>query len=163
MNKVTLASGEIFDEASFFGFEYGYFVAAGFSYFLAKYRGASNQASSGSGRPGGSDGASNEGGVSGVIRVTPGSSLAGERLTLTVVLDANGHLPLPPTQIRPSGVLIGNSRLTAIARPTRTSTRGTMRIPIDTEKGKKDVTVVFPEPSGRGEIRFVGKDLFEVE
>ena len=103
--------------------------------------------------------ASNGGGVSGGIRTIPGSSLAGERLTLTVALDANGHPPLPPTQIRPSGVLVGNLRLTAIARPNRTSVRGTMRIPIDTEKGKKDVTVVFPGPPGRGEIRFVGEDL----
>ena len=67
-----------------------------------------------------------------------------------------GHPPLPPPQIRPSGVLVGNLRLTAIARPNRTSVRGTMRIPIDTEKGKKDVTVVFPGPPGRGEIRSWG-------
>ena len=73
------------------------------------------------------------------------------------------HPPLTPPQIRPSGVFVGNLRLTAIARPNRTSVRGTMRIPIDTEKGKKDVTVVFPGPPGRGEIRFVGEDLFEVE
>ena len=163
MTRVTLASGKIFDEASFFGFEYGYFVTARFPCFLSKYRGTPNLASSGNGRQGGGDGASNGGGVSGVIRTTPGSSLAGERLTLTVALDANGHPPLPPTQIRPSGVLVGNLRLTAIARPNRTSVRGTMRIPIDTEKGKKDVTVVFPGPPGRGEIRFVGEDFFEVE
>ena len=37
--KIGLASGETFDEASFFGFEYAYFVTGEFPYFIAKYRG----------------------------------------------------------------------------------------------------------------------------
>ena len=39
MVKIGLASGETFDEASFFGFEYAYFVTGEFPYFIAKYRG----------------------------------------------------------------------------------------------------------------------------
>ena len=45
--KVTLASGGIFDEASFFGFEYGYFGTAEFPYFLANYRDTPNRAGGG--------------------------------------------------------------------------------------------------------------------
>ena len=159
--KVTLASGSTFDEASFFGFDYGYFVTAEFPYFLAKYHGTPN-AAGGGGQPGGGGGPP-DGGGGGVTRVTPDSGSAGERLTVIVTLNGNAHPPLPPTQIRPSRVSIGNMRLTGLARTSRTSIRGTLRIPANAAKGKKDVTVVFPGPPGRGDVSFAGSDLFEVK
>ena len=152
--KVELASGATFDEASFFGFDYGYFVTAEFPYFLAKYHGAPNAAGGGGGgQPGGG----------GVIRVTPESGLAGKRLTVTVTLNGNAQPPLPPMQIRPSAVMIGEMNLTGLSRTSRTSIRGSLRIPANAAKGKKDVTVVFPGPPGRGDVSFAGSDLFEVE
>lgn len=54
-------------------------------------------------------------------------------------------------------------RLTGLSRTSRTSIRGTLRIPANAEKGKRDVTVVFPGPPGRGDVRFAGSDLFEVK
>ena len=53
--------------------------------------------------------------------------------------------------------------LTGLSRTSRTSIRGTLRIPANAAKGKKDVTVVFPGPPGRGNVSFAGSDLFEVE
>ena len=161
LGKVELASGATFDEASFFGFDYGYFVTAEFPYFLAKYHGTPN-AAGGGGQPGGGGGPP-DGGGGGVTRVTPDSGSAGERLTVIVTLNGNAHPPLPPTQIRPSRVSIGNMRLTGLARTSRTSIRGTLRIPANAAKGKKDVTVVFPGPPGRGDVSFAGSDLFEVK
>ena len=160
--KVKLASGATFDEAAFFGFDYGYFVTAEFPYFLAKYRGTPNRAGGGGGQPGGGGGPP-DGGGGGVTRVTPDSGSAGERLTVTVTLNGNAHPPLPPTQIRPSRVSIGNMRLTGLARTSRTSIRGTLRIPANAAKGKKDVIVVFPGLPGRGDVSFAGSDLFEVK
>jgi len=49
INKIDLASGETFDEASFFGFEYAYFVTGEFPYFIAKYRGTANITDDGGG------------------------------------------------------------------------------------------------------------------
>jgi hypothetical protein len=89
--------------------------------------------------------------------------LAGKQLTVTVTLNGNALPPLPPTQIQPSRVSIGDMRLTGLSRTSRTSIRGTLRIPANTEKGKRDVTVVFPGPPGRGDVRFAGSDLFEVK
>jgi len=160
LSKVKLASGATFDETSFFGFDYGYFVSAEFPYFLAKYRGTPNRAGGG-GPPDGGGGPPVSGG--GVIRVTPGSGLAGKRVTVTVTLNGNARPPLPPTQIRPSRMSIGDMRLTGLSRTSRTSIRGTLRIPANAEKGKRDVTVVFPGPPGRGDVRFAGSDLFEVK
>ena len=160
--KVKLASGATFDEASFFGFDYGYFVTAEFPYFLAKYHGTPN-AAGGGGQPGGGGDPPGGGGDGGVIRVTPGSGSAGKRLTVTVMLNGNARPPLPPTNIRPSRVSVGTMRLTGLSRTSRTSIRGTLRIPANAEKGKKDVTVVFPGPPGRGDVSFVGDDLFEVK
>ena len=154
LGKVELASGATLDETSFFGFDYGYFVTAEFPYFLAKYHGTPNAAGGGGGdQPGGG----------GVIRVTPGSGLVGERLTVTVTLNGNAQPPLPPLQIRPSRVSIGGIDLTGLSRTSRTSIRGTLRIPANTAKGKKDVSVVFPGPPGRGDVSFAGSNLFEVE
>ena len=151
---MELASGATLDETSFFGFDYGYFVTAEFPYFLAKYHGTPNAAGGGGGdQPGGGGG----------IRVTPGSGLAGKRLTVTVTLNGNAQPPLPPLQIRPSRVSIGEIDLTGLSRTSRTSIRGTLRIPANAAKGKKDVTVVFPGPPGRGDVSFAGSDLFEVE
>ena len=161
LGKVELASGATFDEASFFGFDYGYFVTAEFPYFLAKYHGTPNAAGGGGGgQPGGGGG---QPGGGGVIRVTPASGLAGKRLTVTVTLNGNAQPPLPPLQIRPSRVSIGEIDLTGLSRTSRTSIRGTLQIPANAGKGKKDVTVVFPGPPGRGDVSFVGDDLFEVK
>ena len=66
-------------------------------------------------------------------------------------------------QIRPSRVSIGEMGLTGLSRTSRTSIRGTLRIPANTAKGKKDVIVVFPGPPGRGDVSFAGSDLFEVK
>ena len=161
LGKVELASGATFDEESFFGFDYGYFVTAEFPYFLAKYHGTPNAAGGGGGGQPGGGGDPPGGG--GVIRVTPGSGLAGKRLTVTVTLNGNAQPPLPPLQIRPSRVSIGVIDLTGLSRTSRTSIRGTLRIPANAAKGKKDVTVVFPGPPGRGDVSFAGSDLFEVE
>ena len=161
LGKVELASGATFDEASFFGFDYGYFVTAEFPYFLAKYHGTPN-AAGGGGQPGGGGGQPGGGG-DGVVRVTPGSGLVGKRLTVTVTLNGNAQPPLPPVQIRPSRVSIGEIDLTGLSRTSRTSIRGTLQIPANAGKGKKDVTVVFPGPPGRGDVSFVGDDLFEVK
>ena len=84
-------------------------------------------------------------------------------MTVTVMLNGNARPPLPPTNIRPSRVSVGTMRLTGLSRTSRTSIRGTLRIPANAEKGKKDVTVVFPGPPGRGDVSFVGDDLFEVK
>ena len=159
--KVKLASGATFDEVSFFGFDYGYFVTAEFPYFLAKYHGTPN-AAGGGGQPGGGGGQPGGGG-DGVVRVTPGSGLVGKRLTVTVTLNGNAQPPLPPMQIRPSRVSVGTMRLTGLSRTSRTSIRGTLRIPANAEKGKRDVTVVFPGPPGRGDVSFAGDELFEVK
>ena len=95
--------------------------------------------------------------------MTPESGLAGKRLTVTVTLNGNAQPPLPPMQIRPSVVMIGEMNLTGLSRTSRTSIRGSLRIPANAAKGKKDVTVVFPGPPGRGDVSFAGSDLFEVE
>jgi len=84
-------------------------------------------------------------------------------LTVTVTLNGNAQPPLPPMQIRPSRVSIGEIDLTGLSRTSRTSIRGTLQIPANAGKGKKDVTVVFPGPPGRGDVSFVGDDLFEVK
>jgi len=84
-------------------------------------------------------------------------------LTVTVTLNGNAQPPLPPLQIRPSRVSIGGIDLTGLSRTSRTSIRGTLRIPANTAKGKKDVSVVFPGPPGRGDVSFAGSNLFEVE
>ena len=95
--------------------------------------------------------------------MSPGSGFEGKRLTVTVTLNGNAQPPLPPMQIRPLRVSIGEMDLTGLSRTSRTSIRGTLRIPAIAAKGKKDVTVVFPGPPGRGDISFAGSDLFEVE
>jgi len=95
--------------------------------------------------------------------VTPGSGSAGKRLTVTVTLNGNAQPPLPPLHIRPSRVSVGTMRLTGLSRTSRTGIRGTLLIPANAEKGKRDVTVVFPGPPGRGDVSFVGDDLFEVK
>ena len=161
--KVKLASGATFDEASFLGFDYGYFVTAEFPYFIAKYHGTPNVAGGGGPPDGGGGPPPDGGGDGGVIRVAPGSGLAGKQLTVTVTLNGNALPPLPPTQIQPSRVSIGDMRLTGLARTSRTSIRGTLRIPANAEKGKRDVTVVFPGPPGRGDVSFAGSGLFEVK
>ncbi|MDP7049706.1 MAG: YHYH protein [Verrucomicrobiota bacterium] len=161
LSKVTLSSGEIFDEANFLGFDYGYFVTAEFPYFLAKYRGTPNRAGGG-GQPLGGGGPPAGGGV-GVTRVTPDSGSVGQRLTVTVTLNGNAQPPLPPTHIRPTSVSVGSMRLTGLSRTSRTTIRGTLRIPANAEKGKREVTVLFPGPPGRGDVRFAGDNLFEVK
>ncbi|MEC8972909.1 MAG: YHYH protein, partial [Verrucomicrobiota bacterium] len=160
--KVKLSSGETFDEAGFFGFDYGYFVTAEFPYFLAMYHGTPNAAGGSGGQPG-SGGGPPVGGGGGVTRVAPASGSPGKRLTVTVTLNGNTRPPLPPTHIRPSRVSIGNIDLTGLSRTSRTSIRGTLRIPSNAEKGTRDVTVVFPGPPGRGDVSFAGDDLFEVK
>ena len=95
--------------------------------------------------------------------MTPGSDSAGKRLTVTVTLNGNARPPLPAMHGRPSRVSMGTMRLTGLTRTSRTSIRGTLRIPANAEKGKRDVTVVFPGPPGRGDVRFAGSDLFEVK
>ncbi|MFL3666137.1 MAG: YHYH protein [Verrucomicrobiota bacterium] len=170
LDKVELSSGATFDEASFFGFDYGYFVTAEFPYFLSKYHGTPNatggggggQPGGGGGQPGGGGGQPG-GGSDGVIHVTPGSGLVGERLTVTVTLNGNAQPPLPPLQIRPSRVSIGGIDLTGLSRTSRMSIRGTLQISGNAGKGEKDVTVVFPGPPGREDVSFVGDDLFEVK
>jgi len=163
LTKVTLASGEIFDEASFLGFDYGYFVTAEFPYFLAKYRGTPNRAGGGGQPPHGGGGESPTSGGGGVTRVTPDSGSAGQRVNMMVTLNGNAQPPLPPTHIRPSSVSVGLMRLAGLSRISRTTIRGTLRIPANAEKGKREVTVVFPGPPGRGDVRFAGDDLFEVK
>ena len=161
LGKVKLASGATFDEASFFGFDYGYFVTAEFPYFLAKYHGTPNVAGGGGGgQPGGGGG---QPGGGGVTLVTPGSGLVGKRLTVTVTLNSNAQPPLPPLQIRPLRVSVGEIDLTGLSRTSSTSIRGTLQIPANAGKGKKDVTVVFPGPPGIGDVSFAGDELFEVK
>ncbi|MBC8244654.1 MAG: YHYH protein [Verrucomicrobia bacterium] len=160
--KVTLANGKTFDEASFLGFDYGYFVTAEFPYFIAKYRGTAG--TGGGGQPGG--GGQLPGGGEGddaVTAVTPDSGSPGDTLTVTVMLNGNAQPPLPPTQIQPTSVTVGDMSLTGMTRTSRTSIRGTLRIPANAAKGKKDVTVVFPGPPRQGDVRFAGDDLFEVK
>ena len=87
----------------------------------------------------------------------------GKRLTVTVTLNGNAQPPLPPTQIKPTSVMVGDMSLTGITRTSRTGIRGTLRIPANAEKRKRDVRVVFPGPPGRGDVSFAGSDLFEVK
>jgi hypothetical protein len=87
----------------------------------------------------------------------------GKRLTVTVTLNSNAQPPLPPLQIRPSRVSVGEIDLTGLSRTSSTSIRGTLQIPANAGKGKKDVTVVFPGPPGIGDVSFAGDELFEVK
>jgi hypothetical protein len=160
--KVTLASGNTFDEASFLGFDYGYFVTAEFPYFIAKYRGTAG--TGGGGQQGGGDQLpGGDGGDDAVTAVTPDSGSSGDTMTVTVTLNGNAQPPLPPTQIKPTSVTVGDMALTGLTRTSSTGIRGTLRILANAEKGKRDVTVVFPGPPGREDVSFAGSDLFEVK
>ena len=86
-----------------------------------------------------------------------------KNITQAAATNGNAQPPLPPVQIRPSRVSIGEIDLTGLSRTSRTSIRGTLQIPANAGKGKKDVTVVFPGPPGIGDVSFAGEELFEVK
>ena len=160
-----LSDGTKFNEKAFFNFDYAYFATAEFPYLMAKYKGTPNSAGD-TGVPGGgnpNDGGQTGGGEDIITNVNPSDGLSGDTLTLNISLNGNTRPPLPPQQIQPRSVSVGTIDLNNLTRPSRTTIRGTLKIPKNAQKGTKGITIIFPGPPGVNNVTFNGEDKFEIK
>ena len=92
-----------------------------------------------------------------ITNVNPSDGLSGDTLTLNISLNDNTRPPLPPQQIQPRSVSVGTIDLNNLTRPSRTTIRGTLKIPKNAQKGTKGITIIFPGPPGVNNVTFTGE------
>lgn len=82
----------------------------------------------------------------GIVNISPISGNSGETVNATIVLDPNVTPPLPPADVQPTAVAIGNYAATSFNRTSNTEISATFNLPENAISGNYDVTVTFSPP-----------------
>lgn len=89
----------------------------------------------------------NTGTTSSIVVEPQSASRGSNNVRLTLTLDANATPPLPPAQVNPSSVMVGDLQAQFIDRNENTLTV-TISIPSNAQAGSQTVTVTFERPGG---------------
>jgi hypothetical protein len=127
---------------------------------IRKYRGTPTDA--GTQETGTGDGDGQLDATGGIVSVSPSSGIKDSTITVTIFLDANTQPPLPPINISPNSVQVGNVDLTSISRTDSTTITGSLNIASDSSSGSQNLTITFATPEG-GTLEYLGIGLFTIE
>ena len=102
-------------------------------------------------------------GASSNIQVNPASAERGSNnVSLTLTMETNTTPPLPPSQITPSTVMIGDIQATSISRNNNIITI-LLNIPSNVPTGPQSITITFPGPGGQTGPTYTSENAFRFD